>query len=199
MHPLHLEAGQHGGQGHGDEEHAGQLGRNEQQHQERAHHRQSTGAELQKVRGNGGVHRVHIVADAADKVPRRVGVEILHRQLAHAVKGRLPQVAGHALAYLDEPGGDKIIQNRGAGVAGQHPAAVPQDSGKIHAAGLRAHGVHRPAGQHRCHQRQEVGRHHQHDQKNQLGAVGPQEPGHPPQEGFLHPLAPPICSSAIRR
>ena len=128
-----------------------------------------------------------------------MGVKILHRQLAHAVERRFPQVVGHALTHLDELRGDDVVQGRGTGVAGQHPAGIPQDPGKIHTAGLCAYGIHRPAGQHGCCQCQKVGGYHQNYQQHQSGAIGTQEPGQPPQKGLFHPLAPPICSSVIRR
>ena len=104
MHPFHLHGSQQDGEGDGDEEHDGQRGGQPQQHDKGARHCQNAGADLQKICGEGGVHRVHIIADAADQVSGGVGVEILDRQLGHPLEGGLPQIVGHRLADLDQPG-----------------------------------------------------------------------------------------------
>ena len=106
---LHLKAGQGRRQRDGDEKHQGQPGGEEQKHQEGPGHGEDAGAKLEQVRGEGGVDGVHVVADAADEVPRRVGVEVVHGQLAHVVKGGLAQVVRHGLGRPDEPGGHEVI------------------------------------------------------------------------------------------
>ena len=90
MNPPHLQPCQYHRQRHRYEEHHRQGRREHQQHDKGPGHRQQTGADLQQVCGKGGVDRVHVVADAADQIAGRMGVKILDRQLAHALKGRLP-------------------------------------------------------------------------------------------------------------
>lgn len=50
-----------------------------QQHHKGANDRQQAGADLEQISGQGGVDRVHIIADPADQIPRRVGVKIPDR------------------------------------------------------------------------------------------------------------------------
>ena len=76
---LHLEPRQQDGERHGQEKHAGEQGGEHQQHHKGANDRQQAGADLEQINGQGGVDRVHIIADPADQIPRRVGVKIPDR------------------------------------------------------------------------------------------------------------------------
>ena len=79
MDMLHLEPRQQDGERHGQEKHAGEQGGEHQQHHKGANDRQQAGADLEQINGQGGVDRVHIIADPADQIPRRVGVKIPDR------------------------------------------------------------------------------------------------------------------------
>ena len=68
--------------------------------------------------------------------------------------------------------------------------------------GLQPDGVHRPAGEQRQCQRQQIGQHQQKRRQQQGQAVGAQEAPQPQQgvsSALLHTASPPICSSAIFR
>lgn len=60
---LHLEPRQQDGERHGQEKHAGEQGGEHQQHHKGANDRQQAGADLEQISGQGGVDRVHIIAD----------------------------------------------------------------------------------------------------------------------------------------
>ena len=171
MNALHLEPGQRRRQGDGDKEHQGQPGGEEEQHQEGPGHGKDAGAQLQKVRGEGGVDGVHVIADPADEIPGGVGVEVVHRQFAHAVKGGFAEIVRHGLGCLDEAGGYGVVQERGQGIAAQHPGAVPNHAGKVHASRPDAHGVHRPAGEQGGRQGQQISRQQQDQQEQEPEAV----------------------------
>ena len=162
MDSPHLQPGQYHRQRHRHEKHHRQGRREHQQHHKGASHRQQAGADLQQVRGEGGVDSIHVVADAADQITGGMGVKILNRQFAHALEGRLPQIIGHGLTHLDQLGGHHVVHNCRQGAAAQHPGAVAQHTGNVYASRRRAHGVQRPAGQQRYRQNQQIGRHHQH-------------------------------------
>ena len=189
---LHLEPRQQDGERHGHEEHAGEQGREHQQHPEGADDRQQAGADLEEIGGQGGVDGVHIVADPADQVPCRVGVEILDRQLTDPLKGRLPQRVGHGLPHPHQGGGGAVAANSGQDSGAETCGAAPQHRGQVRGSRRGPDGLHRPARHQGHQQRQQAGQSGQRRCPRQGQRLGPQESAHPAEQMPFHPASPPI-------
>ncbi len=94
----------------------------------------NAGEHLDEIGGQGSVHRVDVVGNAADGVPRRMRVEIGDGQSGEAFKKLFPHPIGNPLAEIDHGDGHQIGQNGGQEVADKHFTEVVPDNVHQHSA-----------------------------------------------------------------
>lgn len=142
LHLFRLQAGEGHGDGHGDGEHEDE-GTGDVQHVPKGPADGVNACEdLNEIGGQGSVHRVHVVGNAAHDVPRRVRVEIGDGQSGEIFKQLPAHPVGDFLAEADHRDDHEIGEQGRNEITEEHFCeAVPYD---VHAhAALRGNGVDR--------------------------------------------------------
>ena len=129
---------------------------------QRTGHGVYAGHHLHQIVGQGGVHRVDVVGDAADDIAGGVGVEVAHGQMGEFFKELFSHGVHDLLADAYHQQGQKVGQHRGKQIAHQHTAHLLPHHIKLHAP-LGGDGVQRVAGIGGAEQGQLIGNQCQHD------------------------------------